>query len=480
MEDKKSIYEEHRRKRNGAFPILLCGAVLIILLITVATAASKRPPVQTGPGSGAQSAKEDNTPEGDKPNLAVIKDINNSDKTMTLIDMDDREEITAAYTGGTEIYDKYEQVIAVSQLTLGEIVDANYSDQNTKITRLAISNRAWEYKGVNNWSVDPINRIFLIGSTKYQYPQNLVAVSQGELTDVNNLDEKDELTFKGFDKEIWSVSVTKGHGTIQLVDYKDFIGGTAYIGNDDILPVTEAMTITVQEGSYDVTLENGSLTGTKHAVVGPNQNVALNMGEFKKPVKQTGLVSFKISPAGAELFIDDKEQSYQEAVKLEYGVHSIKVALGGYTTYSGELEVDTASKTMTIGLVEYQEKEEGEKGTDSGTPTGGSSVPGGNAGTVTIPPQKPDQTEEEDDNTGEQETGEDSDSNYVNIASPEGASVYFEGADYKGEVPVSFPKKTGTYHITLIKKGYVTATYTVEFKDDGQDVTLRYDMSRME
>ncbi len=481
MGEKRSYHEEHKKKRTGIVPFLLCCAFLIIAITTIKAATGNDTSKKNSSDSNVQTVDEKGVTGKDKPDLYVIKEINETDKTMILLPVDKEEEIELTYTGGTEVYDKYNQVISISQLTLGEVVDANYSTKNAKLTKIQISNQAWEYQGVNKWSIDTDNKIFNIVKSKYRYSKNIVIISQGQLVDILTLNEKDELTVKGNEYQIYSIIVTKGHGTIRFVDYQDFLGGTAYIGNSETLSITPGMSITVQEGSYDVTLENGDLTGIKHAVVGANQKVVVDMGEFKKPPTKTGLIDFTITPKGAELFIDGLLQSYNEAVTLEYGLHSIKVALGGYTTYSGDLEVDKESQSLTIGLVEAQNTTDETTSTDNSGGTldntnSSSSVDGQVSGSSNTG-----QTAEEERDSNDIQTNDENTGNYVSILQPIGASVYFDGSIYKGEVPVSFPKTVGTYHITFIKSGYVTETHTVEFLDDGKDVTLRYDeMTKMQ
>ena len=57
---------------------------------------------------------------------------------------------------------------------------------------------------------------------------------------------QDELTIRGIDKTIWSVIVTKGHGTVKLKDYEAFLGSIT-VGYEAVQEITEDMTITVRE-----------------------------------------------------------------------------------------------------------------------------------------------------------------------------------------------------------------------------------------
>ncbi len=476
MDDKIIEYEEHKKNIKGMFPFLLFGAFFVILIVMVLTVAAQNT-VKTGSGRTAGSGENTGDNKGDVQLLAVLKEIDTGSGTMTLLDTGSGQDIILQYSGSTNITDKYEKVIAASQLNPGEMVDACYNGDTFRLTKLQISVLAWEYKGVTNWSLDNTKGSFTIAESRYKYSMDMVIVKDGSFLDINDLDPVDELVVKGCDREVWSVIVTKGHGTVRFEDYEDFIGGTVYIGNREILPVVSDMSVTVQEGGYEVTMEKGSLKGTKGIEIQPFTEAVLNMGEFKLPPVEKGTVKFHITPEGADLYIDGELKDYGKAIELEYGKHSIKVALGGYTTYSGKLEVEGTVKTVSISLVESQNT--GDKTDSENQDTGESTGNNGNDNT------KDEDTAEEDS----QDNGEGNDSlgsnntnsNYtevkaeqnIYIQEPEGASAYFDG-QFKGTVPTSFPKESGTHYITLIQSGYMTKTYTVVIKDDGEDVKYNF------
>ena len=468
MEDKRSKNEVHKNKLSRMFPFLFGSAFLIIIAVTVMTVASKNPSHNAGSNLPVQTEEDENL-DGNKQIVAVLKEIDLEAATMTLLDIKSGQEVSLAYNGGTDIIDKYEQVIAASHLVVGEMVDAYYSVAIKKLDKLQISNVAWEYKEVNNWSIDRSKESIEIVDSKYKYSKNIVLLRQGQVIDILDLDQKDELTIKGYEREVWCILVTKGHGTLQLEDYDDFIGGSAYIGNQEILQVVPNMVITVQEGSYDITLENGKLKGTKQAIVTADENVIVNMAEFKKPIIQMGLVNFAITPEGAALYIDNLLQTYESAIELEYGEHAIKVILDEYTTYSEVLEVKEASISLSIDLVESNPSTK-----DSDLENYDGTV---NDGTVNDGTENEDnsidQTDDSLDNENNTETGKIDLDNKVYIHKPEGASIYFNG-EFKGSAPVSFPKEIGNHYITLIKTGYETKTYTVEVVDDGEDVNFSF------
>ena len=448
-------------KMEKVFPIMLGFACILIIIVAIMA-------ITKGQGKGSASAlllagKEEEGEdqagdlEYDKQILGVIKEVNRENNNITLLDTAKKTDVVVNYNSGTAIYDKYEQATVLEQLKLGEIVDAYYNSDNFSLIKLQISKQAWEYKNASKWSIDTIDKVFTIVDDKYKYGKDIIILNNDTLLKPDDLNEKDLLTIKGYEREICSIQVTKGHGTITFEEYGDFIGGIMYVGNDAILPITDDMVVTVREGEYDVTLENGDLTGTVTTRVKNNENVLLNMSEFKKPPVKYGLVSFEIVPEGAGLYVDDEIQAYDKPMKLEYGEHMVKVIQDGYETYENTIIVDEASKTIAIELeVPLDDTEEDESNFDQKDDNG-------------------DKKAEDDlkDYESNSEGGKQISGQVIYILEPEGASVYLDGK-LKGIAPVSFPKITGNHYITLIKSGYETKTYTIEASDDGEDAYFSF------
>ena len=475
MDNKIISYKEHKKNNKGLFPLLLFGAFFLILVTVVLSVAAQNSSKKVSYNQSSSVLGDSNNIEEDTKILGVLKEVDTGSDTITLLDIEDGQDIILTLTGGTNVVDKYEKVIAVSQLNPGEMVDAHYDKNSSVISKLQISNKAWEYKGVSNWSMDEVKNIFTIAETKYKYPAGVVILKQNQFLTPKDLDPKDELVVKGYKKEVWSIQVSRGHGTVTFEDYKDFIGGTVYIGNSEILPIVSDMSILVKEGTYDVTMEKGTLKGSKKAEVVPFQDTVINMGEFKLPPKKIGKVKFNINPEGADLLINDELKDYSKALKLNYGEYNIKVALGGYITYSGKLEITGSNKTVSIDLVENQNTGDNTESDDRNT----SETP-----VKTNDRNSNDSTERDSDGrTEENDTMDekDTDKNYnevkasenIYVQEPIGASVYFDG-QFKGTVPVSFPKVTGTHYITLIQANHQTKTYTVEIEDDKEDVKYSF------
>ncbi len=402
--------------------------------------------------------------------LGVITAIKEGSQEITLFDVEKEESATYTYSGGTSVVDKYGQPIAISQLRVGTMVDAVLPVNEMKLSKLGISTKAWEYVGVSNLGVDRSKRVMKIASNKYKYEDDIMIIDGADFITVNDLAEMDELTVWGYEETIWSIAITRGHGTVKLTDYEAFLGDNITIGYETMQQIADNMIIKVREGNFNLTVENAKYTATKNITVIRNKETVVTLSDLGPDASKQGLVTFKISPFGADLFIDNKLTTYAKALELTYGEHDIVAALDGYTTFEGKLMVDSAGTTMRIDLPEESKNEEasvtetetgseGKNSTDTGNDTGA------NNGTVNEnpiddPKDNSDNTSNEDYETDEQHK--------IYVQNPIGASVYLNG-EFQGISPVSFPKLIGTHVLTFIKEGYETTSYTVEVSDDNLD-----------
>ena len=319
-------------------------------------------------------------------------------------------------------------------------------------------------------TIYPDDKMINIARTNYNYEEPYVIDGEGFIS-LDDLAIQDELTVRGIEETIWSVVVTKGHGTVRIKDYEAFIGGSLTVGYEAVSQISDNMTITIREGNYNLTVENGEYSGTKNITVNRNEDTIVSVGDLgPEPVKY-GKTSFEITPFGADLFIDKELTNYASPVELSYGEHNIEVSLGGYSTYQGDILVDFASKKLQIALPELQSRDN----------------------VSVIEWDETDDTDYEDYNDWDSEQYDDeedpenidslvNDGDYeddpivdsdslIYIQNPTGASVYLNG-EYKGVSPGSFQKVIGSHVLTLIKQGYQTKSYTVDIADDGLDTYI--------
>lgn len=424
--------------------------------------------------------------------LGVIKDINDEINAISIMDISGDSDMVLYYNGGTNIRDKFGKLISMTQMDLGEIVDVYYEKGSNKVVKLQISKDAWEYKGVENFKIKNSNKVMEIADSKYRFNDRLVIAGGETLINLIEINEKDELTVKGINEEIRSIIITKGHGYIRLRNYEDFLEGSIEVGYHIILPIVKDMLIVAREGDYKVTLEKGNIKGSKHINVMRDQEIVLDMSEYRKEPEKKGNVDFLIQPYGATLYIDGEEVDYEDPVELLYGNHVVRVSLVGYETYAGMLDVNESSKVVEINLAQVNVIEETNDSSNQ-SDKDVTILPEDTSGEETKTEDESKDVEDKDDQTKEEvkDTDESDENNNgetkdydtdhtISMKQPIGAEIYLNGI-LKGIVPCSFTKEIGIHTVTFRRNGYVTKSYTVEVTDDARDINFSFpEMSKLQ
>lgn len=285
---------------------------------------------------------------------AVVTAID-TDKQVIALKVIDKRTIELQYTGATDIRNYNNEVMSASQLTPGEVVYADYNAGINKLNALIISCDEWkeEVSGVN---VDTGGSYIEYGKQKYTYDNNLVVMSGTSKCKLEDIKPIDHILIRGRDKKIDSIVITRGHGYLQLENTGFYEGGIIEVGTEVITGITANMKLLVPEGTYRLTVTKGKDSGSKDITIDRNQEQTVNLAELQKTGERYGNLGFKITPEGANLYIDKKKiDNYSGMVEVTYGVHEIIVTGEGYKTYTGTVNVDSVYQEVVIEL-EAQEK----------------------------------------------------------------------------------------------------------------------------
>ncbi len=478
---KKTDHNGGKINRRPILSLLLGLGVLSVILLTTMLTVSQTPKSTSKLSPNTMDGETEPAvttpiPTGEEV-LGVLTEVNYDTRELTLYDVVHEASLTYGYSGGTNITDKYGQQLSISQIPKGVMLEVFHEPGNLKLTDIRISTKAWKYVDVNNLSIDRSARVMKIASDKYKYTDDIIILDGDKRIPVADLAEQDELTVWGYDQTIWSVTVTRGHGTVRLADYDNFIGDFITIGYEAIQQIAKDMVITVREGNFNLTVENAKYTATKNITIKRNQETVVSLSDLGPDAAKVGRITFDISPFGADLYIDGELMSYASPIELDYGKHNIEVSLGGYTTYTGILRVDSAGKTINIDLPENSSADtatvsESDNNSDHNdtvdNPDSRNDNSDNSEGEDTQASDTPANIDIGDsENISNDEFDEDTE-HKIYIQNPLKASVYLNG-EYMGKSPVSFKKLIGKHVLTFIREGYETMSYTVEVKDDHLD-----------
>lgn len=283
--------------------------------------------------------------------------MNNMAKEQMLLKQIDSGKLqTRVYSLTTNFKDKYGNNTSVSCFEPGKIITIGEEDSKGRIKSARISDEVWEYEDVVRFDIDAERGIFQIADTKYSFGKEVYVVSAGNMIKVSDIKEDDELRVIGKNKEIISVAVTTGQGTISLKNTELFEDSFIQIGNKIFAEITGEMELEIPEGNYTITVANKGYGGSKEYKVERDKTTIVDLDELKGDGPKIGVINFVIGTTDenddAEIvfFVDNKEADFKEPLELTYGIHTIEAEAFGYETYHKKLFVNSESAMIVIAL----------------------------------------------------------------------------------------------------------------------------------
>jgi hypothetical protein len=254
--------------------------------------------------------------------------------------------------------DAYGQYMSPENLEPGRAVTIGEPDSQARLTSIQLASEPWYQENITRFSIDEEIGMLTIGDTKYQYDSHLRVFSDDREISISQVKEGDVLAVQGLDKQILSVQVVRGHGTIALTNTELFEGGWITLGTKIYAKVTENMILdNVPEGTYKLSVANNGYGDTKEITVERSKVTTVDLEEYEGEGPQTCQVTFELNVDGADLYIDGSPVDCDKPVELRYGVYQLTVIADGYDTWERQLVIHSAEATIEIGEPQLLEDE---------------------------------------------------------------------------------------------------------------------------
>lgn len=254
------------------------------------------------------------------------------------------------YNDATYFLDKYGNYISASQMLPGRIVNLETSRKTGELSMVQISDEAWEYDGVKRFSIQEDEKIFTIADTKYYYEDDLHVFSEEDMVRLSDIGENDILRVQGIGKQILTISITTGHGLIQLANTELFEGGWLSLSAKTYLKVTKDMQIEAAEGTYLLSVANDGYGDTKEITVKRGETTVVDLDELKGEGPKFCTVTFEVGVENAVMTLDGQVIDYTQPQQIRYGIHRLEIVAEGYETWSKRLYVNSEEATIQVAM----------------------------------------------------------------------------------------------------------------------------------
>ena len=318
--------------------------------------------------SGLEAAAEENGKSVKKnSDILIVSDINSANETIRVYNYSTGVQYQYYYGLTTGFFDKYGNHMSVSDIHQGDVVDISGADSDGKAKRIQKSDKVWINDAVTNFSVDKDKSMLEIGSSSYRLGERTMIFSGSDVIDTDSITAQDKLSVVGIDKDIVSISVTTGHGTLQLSNTSLFEGSFLQLGDRIFAEITPDMSLDVPEGSYTLAVANNGWGDSTDIEIKRGEITKVNLNDLKGEGPKKSSILFEVDVQSAKIYVDGSEIDYTSPVEITYGKHTLKVTADGYDTWTRTLYVNSKEATIQITINDNTDS----TGSDSsGTGTG--------------------------------------------------------------------------------------------------------------
>lgn len=310
--------------------------------------------------SGLKAAAEENGKSVKKSSdILIVSDINSANETIRVYNYSTGVQYQYYYGLTTGFFDKYGNHMSVSDIHQGDVVDISGADSDGKAKRIQKSDKVWTNDAVTNFSVDKNKSVLEIGNSSYRLGERTMIFSGSDVIDTDSLTAQDKLAVVGIDKDIVSISVTTGHGTLQLSNTSLFEGSFLQLGDRIFAEITKDMSLDVPEGSYTLAVANNGWGGSTDIEIKRGETTKVNLNDLKGEGPKKSSILFEVDVQGAKIYVDGSEIDYTSPVEITYGKHTLKVTADGYDTWTRTLYVNSKEATIQITINDNKDDSSG-------------------------------------------------------------------------------------------------------------------------
>ncbi|MBP5265856.1 MAG: hypothetical protein J6Z06_03430 [Lachnospiraceae bacterium] len=307
--------------------------------------------VTTPEEEATEDTETETKTQSDTSGLFMIESFDGDEEFVILKNITSTRQVRYSYNLDTKFLNKYGDAESWSSFTPGKVVEiTETASMESALASIQLSPRVWVQENITNYDIDLSRDILKIADSNYQLTPQTEVFSHGIASYITDIGADDELRVVGQDKEIYSVTVTSGHGYISLLNTSLFEGSLITVGTETVALITENMVFEVPEGTYDVTVANNGYGGTKTVTVERNQTLTLDLNELKGEGPKFCKITFQCQVPDVIIYLDGKTVDVNKQHEVQYGRHSLVVTAEGYDTWSRTLFANSANATIVLDL----------------------------------------------------------------------------------------------------------------------------------
>jgi len=288
-------------------------------------------------------------PEVSEDALYLLLSTDTVNSVLHVRNIETGEESDAFYSGATVFSDKYGTMVSLAQIHCGDAVTLAFFDSGI-LSDVRLTDRTWTEKDASDYTIDLDRMIFTLHGSNYRLKNDIPVYTDGRNTGLYSIQEGDRLDVTGLDRDILSMTVVTGTGTIALHNIGVFLGGWLNLDNAQYLMITENMEIPASEGTHVLTVANDGWGDSTVVAVKRGQSVSVDLSALKGEGPKYCALRVIPDAEEATVYLDGKKTDFTEPEQVRYGLHTLTIKAEGYEDWQSRLLVNSPSAEIEIPL----------------------------------------------------------------------------------------------------------------------------------
>lgn len=371
--------------------------------------------------------------------LILVHNITSS--SVTGYDIKNKQSVTKQITNTTRVSDAYGNVIPLTQLRIGDIIELDYQKDKEELTSISRTSNAQSWKKISGVTIDKEEKHINVGGTNYSYNNNtLIINSDGTKAEPNNIGPYDIVSIQVYQDTIWSVVVDEASASINIVDLPTSTGTIEidYSRLINFADITEP--IRVIAGKHKIVIKMPTYEViTEDIYIKPGETYELSLKDAQRAYTT---VKVNMTPLPSEYTLSIGNNTYKpgDEIKLIQGRYYVEVIAEGYEKWQKNINLSTDIHNLKVKL----------------TP---------------IPEESEEPTEPAGENTEDSALA---DKRTITLnTDPAGASVYVDGA-LQGQTPYTATLTNGNHTILFQKEGYEIYSTSILIDSSNDQTSFLY------
>ena len=286
--------------------------------------------------------------------LGMITAVDLTNQAVQIHDVMNRTTATYFVQSGTDMRGRFNQALAFSEFSAGDLVDINFTEEDKQLTRIALSTNdaIWEgrYTGLD---VNVQSNTIVVDGQMFTFNSNTVVTNEGLPMPIADLHPLSMVTMRGVGNTVWYIENIQGFGTLQVIGSDAIMGGFLEVGREgtitlgaDVSPLDQE--INISEGIHRVVIHGDNVaTQTKEVTIINGEITVLDLSDVDIT---RGHLIINSSTPDVIITLNGMPVTAGEPNALPFGSHRVVAQKTGYTPFDENVDFTEHNQNITILL----------------------------------------------------------------------------------------------------------------------------------